>query len=129
MKTVVYELLTVAMAMLSIKCNNAFYDVHWSSFKQSIIILIISHVFTLLFGVGLGLLGFDIKKNTVPEAVIRLVSAAVFVLWVTLWLGGIIHNPEFIMKNTESVLRYGEIFAGANIVAAVGIFIRNRKHN
>lgn len=131
-KSIIYELVSICMAILSINFNNKF-DLIWSDdFRLGVFMIILSFVFTMLFGVCISLLCISNKNKyskteIYTDAVIRIGLALVFIIWTIAMVKSQIKISSYILINFESIMRYGVIMVGVNIITGLHNLIKGRK--
>lgn len=131
-KTVLLEFLAVCMAVLSINFNNAFdlaYSKHYDFQTGK---LVMSFLFTSLFGVFIGLLCMNgknkcLKKGLYTDAAVRISLATAFIIWALATVTGSIKLSSYVLINFESVMRYGAVMIGVNIITGLRNLITGYK--
>ena len=100
-KTVLLEFLAVCMAVLSINFNNA-YDLIYSKNKCS-------------------------EKELYTDAAVRIGLATAFIIWALAMATGRIKLSSYVLINFESVMRYGAVIIGVNIITGLRNIITGYK--
>ena len=99
-KTVLLEFLAVCMAVLSINFNNAF-DLIYSKH-------------------------YDFKTGKL-DAAVRIGLATAFIIWALAMATGRIKLSSYVLINFESVMRYGAVIIGVNIITGLRNIITGYK--
>ena len=123
-KTVLLEFLAVCMAVLSINFNKH-YDFQTGK-------LVMSFLFTSLFGVCIGLLCMNgknkcSKKELYTDAAVRIGLATAFIIWALAMVTSRIKLSSYVLINFESVMRYGAVIIGVNIITGLRNIITGYK--
>lgn len=131
-KTVLLEFLAVCMAVLSINFNNAFDLIYSKHYDFQTGKLVMSFLFTSLFGVCIGLLCMNgknkcSKKELYTDAAVRIGLATAFIIWAVAMVTGRIKLSSYVLINFESVMRYGAVIIGVNIITGLRNIITGYK--
>ena len=131
-KTVLFEFLAVCMAVLSINFNNEFNLAYSKHYDFQTGKLVMSFLFTSLFGVCIGLLCMNgknkcSKKELYTDAAVRIGLATAFIIWALAMVTGRIKLSSYVLINFESVMRYGAVIIGVNIITGLRNIITGYK--
>ncbi|MCD8036350.1 MAG: hypothetical protein LUE88_03070 [Clostridiales bacterium] len=130
LKTILFEVLAVVMTVVSINIYNQ-VDLYRDDWVQNVIM---SFVFTLLFGVCIDMLCIASpsknnysKSELYIDAVIRIGLSLAFSIWNLAMAAGIIRLYSYIMVNYEAIVRCAAIMIGVNIVTGIRDIIMGHK--